>query len=82
MANCGPDRGNSFAQRNCVGAARSRRSTHFAYRHGGYHALEKVLGTARDEIVDAVEISGLRGRGRRRISNRQIMARGRAAGLG
>ena len=31
--------------------------------YGGYHALEKVLGRPRDEIVDAVEISGLRGRG-------------------
>ncbi len=31
--------------------------------YGGYHALEKVLRRPRDEIVDAVEISGLRGRG-------------------
>jgi formate dehydrogenase iron-sulfur subunit len=31
--------------------------------YGGYHALEKVLAKPRAEIVDAVEISGLRGRG-------------------
>jgi NADH:ubiquinone oxidoreductase subunit F (NADH-binding) len=31
--------------------------------YGGYQALEKALTRPREEIVDAVEISGLRGRG-------------------
>ena len=41
--------------------ARSAARTLDAY--GGYRALEKVLTRPRGEIVDAVEMSGLRGRG-------------------
>jgi NADH:ubiquinone oxidoreductase subunit F (NADH-binding) len=31
--------------------------------HGGYRALEQALAKPRDEIIEAIEISGLRGRG-------------------
>ena len=63
---CATEYGNSFARTAIVleRLARGGARTLQAYTaHGGYRALEQALGKPREEIVDAIEISGLRGRG-------------------
>ena len=55
----------SFPAEYCVGAAGPRRRRSFqAYTaQGGYRTLEQALAKPREEIIESIEISGLRGRG-------------------
>jgi hypothetical protein len=43
---------------------------------GGYQTLEQALDQPRDELLETIELSGLRGRGGCRFSDRKEMARG------